>query len=1103
MMYILYFYDRYFLLILYMTSLLPFIDNEDVGLFQSEIAKQKEFQQTKYNAISIDSSSASIEDIANYNATKQFIINPHQLFVKNFLNPESPYNGLLMFHGLGSGKTLSAIVLCEETRRINNRRIIIVASPNIQQNFKTQFLDESKITFNEDTNRWESLNPITQTLINEINPLNNQISKENLVKDINNLINNYYSFYGYESFSNYVENEFKLKNSFSNILLIVDEFHNIGNTGTTKHTSNILFEFIQKSNDIKLLLMSATPVYNDPREIIYLTNLLNINDKRPMITPNKIFEASGRITEKGEDILKKSLNGYISYVRGDDPFTFPYRIYPNTFNVKKSIESNIYPKHIFNYATHYQKIQYTQLYYVAMSPLQKQIMDILTDELIKVGNLNELELSDFDETNYTTGLGHTKLIQPAQAQIIVFGINDKKQVLVGTKGLKSIVDITEETNPPSYSIRYKPNVEHIFAPENIGKYSTKIKETIDNIRSSNGIVLVYLQYITAGIIPFSLALEEAGYSRYGASNLLNKTINQNIGTYTLITGDVNLESANMNQVFKVLNSQENKRGDIIKVILISQSGSEGIDFKNIRQVHILNPWFNLNRIEQIIGRAVRNNSHINLPFEERNTQIFLHCCYDSDQETLDMYLYRYAESKAINIGKVTKLLKSISVDCILNFNQSKYTQQYFKTNRKTVKQKLSNCSVVDNFIVGDVDFSSACDFSKCEYKCISTDTGTDISNNVTKSWLSYALPIVFSRLLKYFSQCNFFIHQDDVIHILGKDIDQEQYWFALNEIIKPENQILYKFRDCYGRFCRLDNIGPAYIIIPLYPTQQVSIFSPIPMSFDFIKLQLDGKIILSHHSNDVKTNVNIVPNINDIIVASKIAISKNNIYKNIKKNDSFYWEKYTNNINHYLLHINNDVIENVVIHRRLDVLPIKTKLDYAIYILNQDFLYGIWNIIKEYFKQKIIVDEHKTYICLSDKQADSNNNELTVFLLNTENNQWIKTLPYTQSLILIKFHNKIFIRIDMYEYIGIVMAGIFKVITKGKSIKNGSAKCITANKNKRNEYLSYFTNVIINRDLTKDEINYIDTDSCVVIELCSRLSHRFLDPEEAMFYNID
>ena len=61
----------------------------------------------------------------------------------------------------------------------------------------------------------------------------------------------------------------------------------------------------------------------------------------------------------------------------------------------------------------------------------------------------------------------------------------------------------------------------------------------------------------------------------------------------------------------------------------------------------------MNRIEQIIGRAVRNCSHKKLPFRERNVQLFLHGTKlsEEEKEATDLYVYRLAEQKAIQIGK--------------------------------------------------------------------------------------------------------------------------------------------------------------------------------------------------------------------------------------------------------------------------------------------------------------------------------------------------------------------------------------------------------------------------------------------------------------------
>ena len=111
----------------------------------------------------------------------------------------------------------------------------------------------------------------------------------------------------------------------------------------------------------------------------------------------------------------------------------------------------------------------------------------------------------------------------------------------------------------------------------------------------------------------------------------------------MITGDKYYSKHNI-EAIKAATNYENRNGELIKIILISKAGSEGVDFKFIRQVHILEPWYNMNRIEQIIGRAVRTCSHKDLPLIERNVQIFMYGTKLSDNiEAVDLYVYRKAE----------------------------------------------------------------------------------------------------------------------------------------------------------------------------------------------------------------------------------------------------------------------------------------------------------------------------------------------------------------------------------------------------------------------------------------------------------------------------
>jgi hypothetical protein len=81
---------------------------------------------------------------------KEVKIYHYQAFIREYLRFETPYRGLLVYHGLGSGKTCSASSMTESLRMYsryipNFKKILIVASPNVQENFKLQLFDPNKL----------------------------------------------------------------------------------------------------------------------------------------------------------------------------------------------------------------------------------------------------------------------------------------------------------------------------------------------------------------------------------------------------------------------------------------------------------------------------------------------------------------------------------------------------------------------------------------------------------------------------------------------------------------------------------------------------------------------------------------------------------------------------------------------------------------------------------------------------------------------------------------------------------------------------------------------------------------------------------------------
>jgi hypothetical protein len=90
--------------------------------------------------------------------------------------------------------------------------------------------------------------------------------------------------------------------------------------------------------------------------------------------------------------------------------------------------------------------------------------------------------------------------------------------------------------------------------------------------------------------------------------------------YALWTGTETVDQRK--ETLSVFNSDDNKFGQRCLVIMITQAGAEGISLFNVRQVHILESYWNNIRIRQVVGRARRIRSHISLPKDQQNVKIF-------------------------------------------------------------------------------------------------------------------------------------------------------------------------------------------------------------------------------------------------------------------------------------------------------------------------------------------------------------------------------------------------------------------------------------------------------------------------------------------------
>ena len=867
--------------------LYPSLDDPN---FNIKIAEKKEFNDT--------STIVDIKDVAEEaNKICNIIpeLNPHQQFVRNFLSFSTPYNSLLLFHGLGTGKTCAAISIAEEQReylkQLNlSQRIIVVASPNVQENFKLQLFDERKLEINDGI--WDLKGCSGNKFIKEINPTNLLgLTREQVVKQIKNLINNYYLFLGYIEFANFIlkkskftgePSQKKIKKSlnkfFNNRLIIIDEVHNIrtSDENQNKRVAQELFKLVGMVDSLRLLLLSATPMYNSYKEIIWLINLMNLNDRRSQIKVKNVFNSQGNFIEEdgreiGKELLERKATGYISYVVGENPYSFPYKIWPFQFSPENSLKNKIgeirnYPSIQLNDREIIQPLEHLDIYMEKIGSYQAMVYNYIIDQL-KNTIKNKSDLPNFENME---SFGYIALQKPLEALNMTYPIDilekyseeenlsiDSKE-LVGKNGLNRIMSFTLSSTPPSRTNFQYNNLSfgRIFSPGEIGKYSSKIKKISESIINSTGIVLIYSQYIDGGVLPLALALEELGFTRYGNTpSLFQQPPVEKLDVktylpqsqvdssefkpakYIMITGDKYLSPDSTNEI-KAITTPDNKNGEKIKVVLISQAGSEGIDFKFIRQVHILEPWYNMNRIEQIIGRGVRNCSHKDLPFIERNVQIFLHgTLLNNPTEAVDLYIYRLAELKAVQIGNVTRLLKEISVDCILNISQNNFNENILN---QVVSQKLSNGLTI-NYKVGNKPYSAICDYKEsCQYKCSPYKKDLEINKtSYTESFIIMNNERIIEKIRQLF-KLKYFYYKDYLINLINinKTYPIEQIDYALSQLVEERNEFII---DKLNRLGHLINIDDLYLFQPIeLSDENISLYDrnrPIDYKRDYINLE--------------------------------------------------------------------------------------------------------------------------------------------------------------------------------------------------------------------------------------------------------------------------
>ena len=629
------------------------------------------------------------EDPCNEERTKGLTL--YQQFVGQYLNYQSPFKDLLIYHGVGAGKTNTMINVY-----------------NILYNY---------------TPKWNIFLLIPASLHDDpwLKDINKWMIQDDFEKRFANII-----FIHYDS--PYADRDFLEKvrkaDSSKTSLFVIEEAHkfinNVYNNVSSKNgkRAQIIYDYIQQEKkenlNTRVMLLSATPVVNKSFEFALIFNLLRPGS---FPTSESIFEQLfisssnfASLNENTKNMFQRRILGLVSYYIGATPDKFAQKTihYIN-------LPMDKYQEEVYSYFEEIEE-QKEKLRLKMSRGKVGDSMSTYASYTRQSCNFVFPTISDKINGEKRPRPGAFR-IKETDAVILDEGKNlDKKNTLVKSKvevleymkAIRSYVNsfidfmknILRKDKESGYTLtddiktfntKYDGSFTNFFQMETkksklfdtMYMCSPKFVRIIFNILKTKGTVMIYSNYVEMeGLQLLKVYLEFFSFvdidqdKEFDKNNLdPNKKFTKDGLRWCEFHGGITKDVRKLNK--EIFNMTDNRYGKYCKIIMISPAGAEGINLNNVRQVHITEPYWNEVRIEQVIGRALRFCQHKDLPQEERKVDVFRYkVVRTSGKQTTDEKMEDISRKKNNLLLSFAEAVKEAAVDCELfkahNMMGSKY-----------------------------------------------------------------------------------------------------------------------------------------------------------------------------------------------------------------------------------------------------------------------------------------------------------------------------------------------------------------------------------------------------------------------------------------------
>lgn len=731
----------------------------------------------------------------------------HQEIVRRYMNVHTPYRGLLLYHGLGSGKTCSSITIAENMKQY--KKIIVMCPASLKTNYMKELKKCGEPAYNASVHHWRQiqyLNPEYPAAIKQMciqlkrnepvwvtdpgEPANfadlTSSDQQQIQLQIDQFILTKYDFVHYNGLSEsarawkqLMQSEKTDGNPFHNKVVIVDEAHNLISRIVNKITAKSekiaikLYNWLKTAQNCKIILLSGTPIINSPYEMVILYNILR--------GTNKVYTFDNKQSVGSEIVYARNSSNPllkdVDLVDTSQPNTFMITKCPVGFTLKQNKMKLSEPSN-YNHSEH--EIQENEfksniekalqckfsaaLQYDALPEKEEEFEEMfLKDDF----NLNMLMRRITGLTSYFPDIEslmprlHTPEIIMIPMTDTQFQYYDEKRVSERDQEKKSSRKKPDDKlSSSSYKIKsrlacnfaFPVGIDRpvlakevssfdIFEEEEYQKESEEVEETVtkeekqtlqkcyaqiktffgndpslvptyspkfdaiaNKINRINGagktqLHLVYSQFLSLeGLNFFALILQLPAYGDYVAFDIVKEkdkwtipsSVKSKQNKYVLYTGAMepekreiirNIFNNDMDGVPSELHSFVESMTPIT-VFMITSAGAEGISLKCVQNVHIMEPYWNPIRIDQVIGRARRICSHATLPEEEQYVNVYKYIMVlgsvqhkkradkdkfnkESEPSTTDEYLMKLSIKKDTIIRTFQTYIQDSAIDSFL------------------------------------------------------------------------------------------------------------------------------------------------------------------------------------------------------------------------------------------------------------------------------------------------------------------------------------------------------------------------------------------------------------------------------------------------------